>query len=282
MRRSTKVLTNERFSNERGVEHRAVRGSIGRKRIATLAGLLCLLTIPVAPASAVSNAGLRLQTTAQPVGVTSVHASGTNPAVLGEANAVLTGVGASSIPITVWVENPVLLPFSSGAEFSVTAVVAMGQVAGAIQPKAQFSGDACGYDGSYSVFECVTMYYNIKSDAWNYYADDSQVSIKPVNYDTHDAVLSSLSLTAGGSGYACTGSGHLAGGQTWNISSPSSGTTYYRTPSWSGNYYVLNSSSGAFQNVQGTLYWYYRGNAEQLKFTYSLPDSESGWPTGGC
>lgn len=195
---------------------------------------------------------------------------------------MLTGVGASSIPMTVSVGAPVLLPASSGAEYSVTTVVAMGQGVGAIQPETQYSGDACGYDGSDAVYECTTMYYNIKSDSTNYFADDHQDSIQAINYDSHDAVLSSLSLTAGGAGTACNGNGFLDSEQSWNITSPTSGTTYYETPSWSGNYYKLAGYVSMFQSVQGTLYWDYRGNAEQLEFTYTLPQTESGWPTGGC
>lgn len=207
---------------------------------------------------------------------------GPNPVTLGKADAVLTGVGASSIPIAVWVNNPVLLQTSSGAEYSVTTVVGMGQSAGTIQAKTEFNAAACGYDGSYAVYQCTTMYYNIKSDAYNYFADDHQDSIRAINYDTTDVVLSSLSLSTGGDGPQCNGTGGLSGGQSWNINSPSSGTTYYETPSWSGNYYRLAGANGNFQNVQGTLNWSYRGNAEHLSFTYTLPDSESAWPTGGC
>jgi hypothetical protein len=205
-----------------------------------------------------------------------------NSVTLGTATAVLTGVGADLIPISVSVGNPVLLPASSGAEYSVTTVVGMGKGVGIVSPMADYSGNACGYDGSYAVYQCTTMYYNIKSDSTNYYADDDHVSIQATNDDTHDVVLSSLSLTAGGDGPACNGSGSLSGGHTWNISSPTSGTLYNETPSWSGSYYRISNSFGNFQNVQGTLYWYYRGTLETLGFTYTVPDSEPGWPTGGC
>lgn len=257
------------------------RWVIGGGGLSVLVGILCLLTIPVTPVAAITSSSGHGHAFAQSTNVTSVSATGLGPAELGVAEAVLTGVGASSIPLTVSVGSPVLLPTTSGAEYSVTTVIGMGQGIGSAL-SAVFTGPQCGADGSLSVYQCTTMYYNIKSDTNNFFADDHQDSIQAVNYDPHDAVLSSLSLTAGGSGIQCNGSGSLAGGHTWNIGSPASGTTYYETPSWSGNYYRLDGLLGNFQNVQGTLYWYYRGNPETLTWTYTLPDSESSWPTGGC
>ena len=266
------------------IQSRGERRLMGKGMLipTTIAGLLCLLAVPVAQASAVTKPGFNGQTNTQSVGVTSVRVVGHNSATLGAANAVLTGVGASSLPISVTVGSPVLLPASSGAEYSVTTLVGIGQETGAPTAKTQFSGSSCGYDGSYSVYLCTTMYYNIKSDSFNYFADNHQDAIQATNDDPSSAVLSSLSLTTGGDGIACTGSGSLSGGQTWNISSPTSGTSYYETPSWSGTYYRLSSTYGNFQNAQGTLHWYYRGNAETLNMTFTLPDSQSGWPTGGC
>jgi hypothetical protein len=215
------------------------------------------------------------------VSVQSANAGGLYSASNGAASAVITGPDASSIPLSISIGATVQLP-NSDAQYSITAVVAMGQETQLARPMSQFNGDTCGYDGSNAVYECVTMYYNIKSDAYDFFADNVQDSIAATNEDPHDVVLSSLSMTTGGNGIACSGSGTLSGGETWNISSPSSGTAYYRTASWSGNYYRINSELSDFQNVQGTLYWYYRGNAEQLKFTYTLPDSQGGWPHGGC
>lgn len=236
-----------------------------------------------APAGAltVARSGSVGEVVTKAVGVTISKASGRDPRTLGIANAVVTGVGASSIPITVSVGNPVQLPASSGAEYSVTTVVGMGQITAAQLRKPAFSGNVCGSDSSYAVYQCTTMYYSIKSDSSNFYADDQQVSIQATNNDPGSAGFASASLAAGVSGAKCGGGG-LSNLQTWNISLPTSGTTYNRTPSWSGGYYRLSNAYSSSQGVTGTLHWVYRGNAETLAFTYTLPDSEPGWPTGGC
>lgn len=253
--------------------------------VAALAGLLLVLAVPVTQASAITNSGSRAQAVAKSLGsANSYSLIGGNPATVGVANAVLAGAGASSIPMTVSVSNPVPLPASSGAEYGVTITVGMGKRTGTLMSRTQFSGSGCGYDGSYSVYQCTTMYYNIKSDSSNlYFADNHQDSIQATNDDPTSAVLSSLTLRTGGTGFACNGSGSLSGGQTWNIGSPTSGTVYTETPSWSGNYYSLtNVVDGTNQDVVGTLHWYYRGNAETLVMSYILPNSMPSWPTGGC
>ncbi len=247
-----------------------------------LSVLTCLTTLPAAQASAITKSGVSVQAKGLSVNAASESVTGLNPSTLGTASAVLNGLGASSIPMSVFVGNPVPMPASSGDEYSVTTVVGLGRGSGAVSPMTQYSGSSCGYDGSYAVYLCTSMYYNIKSDSSFYFADNHQDSIQATNYDTGSAVLSSLSLTAGGFGPACTGNGFLSGGQTWNIGSPMSGSTYYETPSWSGTYYRLVSTYADFQNAQGTLHWYYRGNPETLNMTFTLPDSQAGWPTGGC
>jgi len=269
----------------RRIGRKGVKHAIKISSVSALTSLLVVLTTPAIQASAITSSGGPGQAAVQSRGgESSTSASGGNPATVGLANAVITGVGAGSIPISVLVGNPIRLPTVSGAEYSVTTVVGMGQRALTVSPMTQFSGPACGYDGSYAVYQCTTMYYNIKSDSSNvYFADNHQDSIAATNYDPTDVVLSSLTLATGGNGRACNGSGSLNGGATWNISSPTSGTTYNETPSWSGNYYSLTDIvAGTNQSVTGTLHWSYRGTPETLAMTYSLPDSMSSWPTGGC
>jgi hypothetical protein len=256
--------------------------SVAFRRVLAVLGIIGVLSFPQIQASAVVSSGGYSHASNQTEIATHVSVSGPSSSTSGQAEAVLTGVDAGSIPMTVSLGDPVVVATSSGSEYSVTAVVGLGQSNNEVRPMTQFSGNACGYDGSISVYECVTMYYNIKSDSSIWFADDHQDSIQAINYDTHDAVLSSLSLTTGGSGEACNGTGELQGGQTWNIGTPTSGTVYYKTPSFSGNYYRIWNEFVNFENVQGTLNWHYKGNAEQLSFTYTLPDHEAGWPTGGC
>ena len=258
----------------------SVKRNLNIRRIAALVGLLCFVAVPGTGASATTRGSAANQLST----VSRSSMMGGNPSSQGVAVAVVTGVNASSIPISISVGNPVPLSAPSGAEYSVTAVVGMGQKTDSIQPKSEFSGDTCGYDGSYAVYECVTMYYNIKSNTYNWFADNVQDSVEATNEDPHDVVLSNLLLTTGGDGWACSGSSILDGSESWNFSSPSSGTAYSKSPSWTGNYYLLDNSygEGPFQNVQGTLTWDYRGNVEHLMFTYTLPNSESGWPQGGC
>lgn len=244
-----------------------------------------MLAIPVTQASAITVSGSRVQSAAYVSGGANTHSSsGGNSETDGVANAVMTGVGASSIPMTVSVGSPIALPTSSGAEFSVTITVGIGNRSGTRKAHTQFSGLGCGYDGSYAVYQCTTMYYYIKSDSTPvYFADNHTDSIEAINYDPTSAVLSSLTLKTGGLGRACNGSGSLNGGEAWTINSPTSGTPYYETPSWSGNYYSLtNIVDGTNQNVVGTLNWYYRGNPETLVMSYILPNSMPSWPTGGC
>jgi hypothetical protein len=240
---------------------------------------MCVVAIPATNASATARP---LRIAGHHVSVHHASAGGPDSTSFGTASAVVTGVDASSIPISISIGNPVQLPSTSGAAYSITTTVGMGQESESIRPKAQFNGNSCGWDGSYVVYECVTMYFNIKSDAYYFFADNAQDSIYATNYDPHDVVLASLSLKTGGSGLECNNGAPLNGSETWNISSPTSGNVYYRTPSWAGNYYRIINEDGNFQNVQGTLNWDYRGNVEKLMFTFTLPDSEGSWPHGGC
>ncbi len=255
-----------------------------RKRLFSpflILGILGAVLLPVSSASATMHADSNSQKAMRASGATTQTVYGSVSGNSGEANVVMTGVGAESIPFNVSIGSPTWLPTTSGTEYSITAIVGLVQT-GSIQPMSEYSGNSCGYDGSYSVYECVTMYFNIKSDAYYYFADNAQDSIQAINEDPHDVVLSTLSMTTGGIGKACNGSADLDSSQTWNFTSPSSGTTYNESPSWSGNYYEIFSGLTEFQDVTGTLHWYYRGNAESLVLSYTVPDSEPGWPTGGC
>lgn len=249
---------------------------------AAVSVITLLLVVPAIGAGGVARSSSSWARTASQSSDSHTTSTGTS-LTYGEATATLSGVGASAMPISIDVGPPVEVSTASGTTFAVSALVAVGAGTPVLRPSAQFSGGACGWDGlDDTVYECVTMYYNIKSDYANFFADDAQVSDEAVNGDPHDAVLTKTTLTTGGVGTPCNSGSELNGGQTWNISSPTSGTTYYESPSWAGNYYRLYSLAGNFQNVQGTLYYTYHGNPYSLEFTYTLPDSESGWPQGGC
>ncbi len=212
--------------------------------IATISMVSCLVVLPAVGAGSVTrNPGSFSSAASQD---SSTHSTSTSSSpTFGQGTATLSGIGASSMPISTEIGTPAVVPSSNGTIYAVSALVAAGAAASTLYPSAQYSGGACGWDGlDDTVYECVTMYYNIKSDTANYFADDAQVSDEAVNGDPHDAVLTKTSLTTGGVGTPCNSGSELDGGQTWNINSPSSGTTYYETPSWAGNYYRLSSSAG--------------------------------------
>jgi hypothetical protein len=245
------------------------------------------LVLPLGQGGAV---GLKTATTSSPAQRSSaLNSTSAGTVDTGIAAVVNTSSNGGAVPVGVSVSSPTLVANSGGNLYSVNVGVEVGSATSAsaeLRAHSQFNGGTCGYDGSYAVHLCVTMYYNIKNDSNYYFADDVQVSGNATNEDPSDVVLHDLNLQAGGYGPACNGSGFLEPPtvpENWDIGVPTSGTTYNRYPSWAGNYYRLESGYSDVQNTNLTLKWYYRGNLQTTEMSYQLPDSNSGWPlNGGC
>jgi hypothetical protein len=131
---------------------------------------------------------------------------------------VIATASDPSMPVEVSVSQPISVQLPSGPGLAVNVMVAAGNRSGLLAPATQFNNRNCGYDGSYSVYECLTMYYNIKNGATYFYGDVEQYSDVVINEDPTSVVLSNLTMQAGVAGTDCNGGGSN-GGQTqpWNL-----------------------------------------------------------------
>lgn len=148
-------------------------------------------------------------------------------------------------------------------------------------PFAQFNDGTCSSDGSLSVQACVTMYYNIKNDRYNFYADVEYYTSRWSRYDS-TARLQDGRVTGRAVGYVCKAPPLPTSSNTWDHQYPTGGATYTDTPSWHGKYVRISSPGWNGQSLTGTLYWSHGTSQFSLNASYTLPN-DGGWPHyGGC
>lgn len=253
------------------------------RRVAMWLSVVSLI-VPIALASPTGAAVSRPTSFGHDVkkGLTTEKASAS---VIGGAvvSASLTG-SADMGPILISSSAPIAVNSSNGTYLSQSVAFGVGPETD-VHPNATYQDTGCADDDTYSVEVCLVINFNIKSDSYNYFADNEEDGFEAINLDSHDVVLESLSMSAGGYGEACNGGGFLeppTTPETWSKTSPVSGTTYNEIPSWHGNYYRLYSDGNNIQSTSATLDWDYRSSPEVFDTSFQLPDSGTGWPMGGC
>lgn len=152
--------------------------------------------------------------------------------------------------------------------------------AASVQPSLATPDSACGVDGSISVEACATMYFNVKNDSAEYFLDAEYYHVTWTRLDSNARLLNGK-VSPGAIGRTCTG-GFISTGDTFNQSSPTSGTAYSFTPHWHGTYVSQNSSLSAGQKVNTALTWAH--GTQQLTLNVNeRPGDDEGWQkVGGC